>query len=99
MAGRRPGPAAGLDHFPGQGRELRGQLGGGFVAALLGEQGVATHVRDQERADLGPVTTGALLVTAGDNPQRLRNDARFAMPCGSSPIQASSGKTVRHRLM
>ena len=32
-----------------------------------------------------------------DNPQRLRSQACFAMLCGSSPIQASSGKTVRHR--
>jgi hypothetical protein len=31
-------------------------------------------------------------------PQRLRSEACFGMLCGSSPIQASSGKTVRHRL-
>jgi transposase len=47
---------------------------------------------------IGQDSAGALLVAAGDNPQRLRNDACFAMLCGSSPIQASSGKTVRHRL-
>jgi len=41
---------------------------------------------------------GTLLVTAGDNPQRLRSEAAFAHLCGTSPIQASSGKTVRHRL-
>jgi transposase len=47
---------------------------------------------------IGQDNAGALLVAAGDNPQRLRNEACFAMLCGSSPIQASSGKTVRHRL-
>jgi transposase len=47
---------------------------------------------------VGQDSAGVLLVAAGDNPQRLRNDACFSMLCGSSPIQASSGKTVRHRL-
>jgi transposase len=47
---------------------------------------------------IGPDSAGALLVAAGDNPDRLRSDAAFSMLCGSSPIQASSGKTVRHRL-
>jgi transposase len=37
-------------------------------------------------------------VAAGDNPDRLRSNAAFSMLCGSSPIQASSGKTCRHRL-
>jgi transposase len=36
-------------------------------------------------------------VAAGDNPDRLRSDAAFSMLCGSSPIQASSSKTIRHR--
>ncbi len=39
-----------------------------------------------------------LLLVAGDNPTRLRNDAALAALCGASPIEASSGKTVRHRL-
>jgi transposase len=47
---------------------------------------------------VGQDSAGALLVAAGDNPQRLRSEACFSMLCGSSPIQASSGKTVRHRL-
>lgn len=47
---------------------------------------------------VGPEVAGALLVTAGDNPQRLRSEAAFAHLCGVAPIQASSGKTVRHRL-
>jgi len=33
-----------------------------------------------------------------DNPQRLRSEASFASLCGVAPIEASSGKVVRHRL-
>ena len=47
---------------------------------------------------VGAEVAGALLVAAGDDPARLRSDAAFSMLCGSSPIQASSGKTIRHRL-
>lgn len=47
---------------------------------------------------IGPVTAAQLLVTAGDNPDRLRNEAAFAVLCGAAPIPASSGKTTRHRL-
>jgi transposase len=41
---------------------------------------------------------GQLLVTAGQNPTRLRSEATFAALCGASPIPASSGKTNRYRL-
>lgn len=47
---------------------------------------------------VGPDTAGQLLVTAGDNPGRLANERAFAALCGSSPVQASSGRTNRHRL-
>jgi transposase len=50
------------------------------------------------RHGVGPDTAGDLLVSAGDNPERLRNEAAFAHLCGSSPIDASSGLTVRKRL-
>jgi transposase len=40
----------------------------------------------------------ALLVTAGDNPERLRSEAAWAHLCGVSPIEASSGKVIRYRL-
>jgi transposase len=51
-----------------------------------------------ELVGVGSESGGALLVAAGDNPGRLRSEAAFSMLCGSSPIQASSGKTTRHRL-
>jgi transposase len=50
------------------------------------------------RPGVGVETAGTLLVTAGDNPDRLRSEAALAALCGASPVQASSGKTVRHRL-
>ena len=47
---------------------------------------------------VGPDTASQLLVTAGDNPDRLHNDASFAALCGVSPVRASSGRTDRHRV-
>jgi transposase len=46
----------------------------------------------------GVITAATLLVTAGENPGRLRSEASFAALCGTSPIPASSGKTRRYRL-
>ena len=39
-----------------------------------------------------------MLVTAGDNPERMKSEAAFAMLCGVAPLPASSGMTQRHRL-
>lgn len=50
------------------------------------------------RCGIGIETAGQLLVTAGDNPDRLRSDAALAALCGASPVAVSSGKIVRHRL-
>ena len=47
---------------------------------------------------VGVEGSATLLVTAGDNPQRLRSEATWAHLCGVSPIEASSGKVIRHRL-
>ena len=43
-------------------------------------------------------TAASLLIAAGDDPERIKNEAAFAHLCGVAPIPASSGKTVRHRL-
>jgi transposase len=51
-----------------------------------------------ERKGLGTDTIAALLVAAGDNPQRLKSEASFAALCGASPVDASSGTHQRHRL-
>ena len=47
---------------------------------------------------VGVDTAALLLVAAGDNPERLRNEAAWAHLCGVSPVEASSGKVVRRRL-
>jgi transposase len=47
---------------------------------------------------IGTHHAATLLVAAGDNPQRLNSEASFASLCGVSPVEASSGKVVRHRL-
>ncbi|MCP4412025.1 MAG: IS110 family transposase [Gammaproteobacteria bacterium] len=47
---------------------------------------------------VGPYVAANLLVTAGDNPERLKKESSFAALCGVSPIEASSGKVIRHRL-
>jgi transposase len=48
---------------------------------------------------VGTDVAGAVLVAAGDNPERLRSEGAFANLCGVAPLPASSGKTTgRHRL-
>lgn len=54
--------------------------------ALLGLDAVGVHSAAQ------------LLMTAGDNPDRLHSDAAFARLCAACPKPASSGKITRHRL-
>lgn len=60
---------------------------------------VAQHVPGLlEQNGVGPDSAAALLIAAGDNPQRLDNEAGFAALCGVSPVAASSGMTSRLRL-
>jgi transposase len=48
---------------------------------------------------VGTDVAGAVLVAAGDNPERLRSEGAFANLCGVAPLPASSGKiSGRHRL-
>jgi transposase len=62
-------------------------------------QTLATHAPQLlERNGVGPDTAAALLIAAGDNPERLHSEASFAALCGVSPVEASSGKTHRRRL-
>jgi transposase len=66
--------------------ELIAPLVSRLAPTLLAAPGIGTEI------------AGQLLVTAGDNPQRLESESGFAMLCGVAPIPASSGKTQRHRL-
>lgn len=47
---------------------------------------------------IGHGSAAQLLLTAGDNADRLQSEASFAALCGVCPVPASSGKTTRHRL-
>jgi transposase len=47
---------------------------------------------------VGTEVASQLLVTVGDNPERIGTEAKFAALVGVAPIPASSGKTIRHRL-
>jgi transposase len=64
----------------------------------LGELVEATAPKLLELFGVGIDTAAALLVAAGDNPERLRSEAAWAHLCGVAPIEASSGKVTRHRL-
>ena len=73
------------DHEARQlGKEL-GMLARAMAPALLAQRGV------------GPVT-GAQVLISWSHPGRLRSEAAFAMLAGAAPIEASSGRVVRHRL-
>ena len=51
------------------------------------------------RPGVGPDTASTLLLAAGDNPERLRNERAFASLSGSSPVPANSGQIQkRYRL-
>lgn len=58
----------------------------------------ATAPQLLELHGVGTEVAATLLVTVGDNPHRLANEAAFAHLCGVAPIPASSGRTTRHRL-
>lgn len=47
---------------------------------------------------VGPDSAAAVLIAAGDNPERLTDEAAFAALCGVSPAEQSSGKTQRRHL-
>ena len=51
-----------------------------------------------EMYGVGVDTAATLLVTAGDNPDRLHSERSWAHLCGVTPLPASSGKVTRHRL-
>ncbi|MEU0898939.1 transposase [Streptomyces massasporeus] len=47
---------------------------------------------------IGPDSAVTLLITMGDNPERLNTEASFAALCGISPIEYSSGRRSTRRL-
>lgn len=68
------------------------------IDAVLSELVTATAPSLLALHGVGIDTASALLVAAGDNPERLRSEAAWAHMCGVAPIEASSGKVTRYRL-
>jgi len=106
-AGLRPATGAGADPVIAATKTALRILGRRVLAldeekaridALL--TGLVTQTAPQLLAvfGVGVDTAAALLVTAGDNPGRLRSEAAWAHLCGTAPIPASSGKVTRYRL-
>jgi hypothetical protein len=93
---RRPGRMVPLACAAGRHRQLTGEIRDldRRITALI------RHTAPQllDLYGVGPDTAAQLLVTAGDNPERLRTPAAFAALTGTAPVQASSGNTRRHRL-
>jgi transposase len=52
----------------------------------------------RDAVGVGVDVASILLIAAGDNPHRIMSEAALAALCGTAPVEASSGKTVRHRL-
>ncbi|WP_457756354.1 IS110 family transposase [Streptomyces mirabilis] len=66
----------------------------------VGEESVlqATRITLGLLVGIGPDTAVALLITVGDNPERLDSEASFAALCGVSPVERSSGRRQYRRL-
>lgn len=105
LAAIRPGPATNsvsaavlhsLRHLARRYRQLNDEIAelDTILDELVHRFAPALH----SAKGFGTITAAQLIITAGDNPERLRNEASFAALCGTSPIPASSGKTSRHRL-
>ena len=76
--------------------ELHDEIGDldAMIAAIVDELAPNLIARNS----IGHSGAAQLLLTAGGNPDRMRSEASFAALCGVSPVPASSGKTIRHRL-
>lgn len=68
------------------------------LEARMGARATAANPGLMAIKGVGPNTGAQLLITAGDNPDRLRTSSSFAALCGTSPIPVSSGRIDRHRL-
>lgn len=99
-------------HTPGQSREqvIRREEAQRLAAAVLAAtEQLATNqaqllglVDDlapglTDRVGIGPVSAAQALVSFS-HPGRLHSEAAFAALAGASPLPASSGRTLRHRL-
>jgi transposase len=77
---------------PARGRDGRARRSLGSAG------GTGDGPRSPHPLGIGTDTAGGLPVSAGDNPERLRNEWTLAHLWGVSPLDASPGKQLRHRL-
>ena len=78
-------------------RDLNDEIG--TIDAALGDLVNETASTLLDLYGVGAVTAATLLITAGDNPDRLHTERSWAHLCGVSPVPTGSGKTSgRHRL-
>ncbi|MGW7074206.1 transposase [Streptomyces sp. NPDC054866] len=78
-----------IEHLTGQIDDLNQRLTRlveGHAPQLLAPVGV------------GPDSAVTLLMTMGDNPERVQTEASFAALCGVSPVEYSSGRRSSRRL-
>ena len=83
--------------------QLRAQLRHLPTLKMIADQDLHQLVQQAAPALLalpgvGPEVAGQVLVSDGDNFDRIKSEAAFAHLCGAAPIPASSGRTHRHRL-
>ncbi|QXJ25887.1 IS110 family transposase [Actinomadura graeca] len=81
--------AARVQHLTREIRDLQKRITSAIQAhtpALLDRLGIAGD------------TAATLLIAAGDNPDRMASEASYAALCGTSPVEASSGKSRRLRV-
>jgi transposase len=104
MARRRTSPQAGRDQAirHSEIRRLARALRAGHQALMTNRAQLQTIVDEMapgltQRRGIGAVTA-AQVIASFSHPGRCRSDAAFAALSGTSPLPASSGQTVRHRL-
>jgi transposase len=104
MARRRPSPQTSREQAirHSEIRRLARAVQAGRRALTANRAQLQTIVEEMapgltERRGIGAVTAAQVIVSFS-HPGRCRNDAAFAALSGTSPLPASSGQTVRHRL-
>lgn len=68
------------------------------LVALLEQAVEETAPSMLEMVGCAAVGAADLISMAGDDPSRIEGEAEFARMCGVAPVEASSGRVVRHRL-
>lgn len=76
--------------------ELNDEIG--ILDELVSQLVQEINPRLTELLGMGTENAAQLLITAGDNQERLGSEGAFAMLCGVAPLPASSGQNMRHRL-